>query len=237
MSSSVKDLTRLFEPSINDIEESVSKPPSIKEKSGRLECQRQVHIGQDQSDEHINDVVTAEPVPAADDSAPGPSTGTETSQSTSQTNTSGSRDETSPSENENSQSTHADGESSDSSTCQLQALQRSPPISPPVSIRPLGNLNGNMQMFLDHSEGTEAGHSRLIEGKKYDFEPNIKLFYFSEMKPGVYFLQQSSLEAVKRFISGIMAKYRTYSLKDIHTYHYNGSVMVLVVPLVSISTD
>ena len=57
------------------------------------------------------------------------------------------------------------------------------------------------------------------------------------MRDGIYFIRQTSLEAIKRFISGILAKYRTQNLSDIHVYHYNGSVMVLIVPLVSNEID
>ena len=53
------------------------------------------------------------------------------------------------------------------------------------------------------------------------------------MNAGIYFLNQASLESVKRFLSGILATYRTYHLSDIQVYHFNGAVMVLVLPLVS----
>ena len=53
------------------------------------------------------------------------------------------------------------------------------------------------------------------------------------MTEGVYFLNQvASLDVVKRFLSGLLAHHRTYSLNDIHTYFHNGCVMILVVPQV-----
>ena len=162
MSSSVKNLTRLFEPSLHEVEEkneSFTKRESAKN-SEKLECQRHVQIGHNPADEHNDD----DDVFSNDQNASqAPSSGTENSQSTNPTTSSDSRGESSPSDASNDQSP-TDGDTSGSSTCQLQALQRSPPIFPPAPIRPLGNLNGNMQMFLDHSEGTESGRSRVIEG-------------------------------------------------------------------------
>ena len=59
------------------------------------------------------------------------------------------------------------------------------------------------------------------------------MIYSLVMHEGIYFLNTSSLETVKRFLSGLYANFRTYNLADIQTYFYNNAVLVLVVPLVS----
>ena len=186
MSSSVKDLTRLFEPSISEENDSYLSrtlgAPKIKAKATQLECQHHVPINCNAADEHnqgqsqnVGEDGT-DPKSTLDDSkvdsneSNDQAESSQTTGTTDQTNTSpieSSPSGSSPVETSQSQSqssSPADGDSSDDSSCPLQALQRSPPIAPPSSIRPLGQLAGNMNMFLEHSDCTEAGQSRLREG-------------------------------------------------------------------------
>ena len=57
-----------------------------------------------------------------------------------------------------------DGDSSDTSNVPGQALQRSQSISPPPPLQPLGQLDNNLQNFLEFTEWTEGGVLRRREG-------------------------------------------------------------------------
>ena len=173
MSSSVKDLTKIFEPTISEAggvnDSFLSRSLGASKSTStavHMECNHQVPLCQNPSDEHHE---------CADRDASGSSNdssyiggATQAASANESPIDSSSGGDTSPLETSQSQSqtsTPADGDSSDASSCPLQALQRSPPIAPPEAMRPLGQLVGNMQMFLEHSEYTESGHSRLREGK------------------------------------------------------------------------
>jgi len=59
-----------------------------------------------------------------------------------------------------------------------------------------------------------------------------KIKLLLELRDGVFYLATSSIDTVKRFLAGLFAHFRTYNLKDIQIYHYNGAVLILVLPLV-----
>ena len=161
--SSVRDLTKLFEPDI------VSRSESVQS----LECHRQLSLKNTPGDEHNDESVKTEP----SNSSSGESVRTDPSMSSTPSKIE-SKSETDPSSSQSTNQSPYPGDSDDDSTCQLQALQRSPSISPPLPLRPLGHMGANLQMFLTYSEFTEAGIGRKREGMTHIIYSIFHNLYF-----------------------------------------------------------
>ena len=174
-SSSVRDLTRLFEPNLNDrmtrSESNLSVVSKKSTASRTLECNRQLSLTATPGDEHVAEVKYQPSDTSTNDTSGTTSSGTASSGAVS-SDVGSSVGSSTPSKGTQSQPAAsqspipADGNSSDSSNVQHQELQRSPPVAVPAPEKPLGHLGGNIQMFLKVTEFTENGTSRFREGKK-----------------------------------------------------------------------
>ena len=195
-SSSVRDLTKLFEPTIADnltrssSNISLQSRKSKKPDTASLECNQQLSLLETPGDEHFERSASLDKSDTnGSKSDPTSSDANQTDTTTSSSNT-GSSDtsasSTSPSKETSTQPDTAqspvpqNGDSSDGSVCQFQEYQRSPPIEPPSPTRPLGHMGGNIGMFLKISTFTEAGEMRQREGiKLFELEYFDLDFYYS----------------------------------------------------------
>ena len=176
-SSSVRDLTKIFEPSITDGMTRSSSNISIQSRKSSkknligqsLECNNQLSLIETPGDEHFEQSVSQDKSESDQASSDVNQTDTTTSSGNTGTTESSANSSTPSKESATqplaSQSpVRQDGDSSDGSTCQFQEYQRSPPISPPSPTRPLGHMGGNIGMFLNTSTFTESGELRQREG-------------------------------------------------------------------------
>ena len=181
--SSVRDLTRLFEPNLEEGENtrsesnvSIQSRQSSRAPTSRtasLVCNRQITLTANANDEHLNqsadqsgklgDKSTSSDQTGSTDTSVTASSGT--TDATSEATSTPTKPDMLPSQSDSTPKPHGDGNSSDESSIQHQELQRSPLTAAPPAIRPLGHLGGNMQYFLTTTEFSENGERKVRESK------------------------------------------------------------------------